>query len=20
MQYFGEEPKEDCGRCGNCTS
>ncbi|MFE6705098.1 DNA helicase RecQ [Bacillus thuringiensis] len=19
LQYFGEEPKEDCGRCGNCT-
>ncbi|MCU5199619.1 DNA helicase RecQ [Bacillus paranthracis] len=19
VQYFGEEPKEDCGRCGNCT-
>ncbi|HDR8476668.1 TPA: DNA helicase RecQ [Bacillus cereus] len=18
LQYFGEEPKEDCGRCGNC--
>lgn len=19
LQYFGEEPKEDCGRCENCT-
>ncbi|TXR98470.1 DNA helicase RecQ [Bacillus sp. SH7-1] len=19
LQYFGEKPKEDCGRCGNCT-
>ncbi|EJS54528.1 ATP-dependent DNA helicase RecQ [Bacillus cereus BAG1X1-3] len=19
LQYFGEEPGEDCGRCGNCT-
>ncbi|PFW78941.1 DNA helicase RecQ [Bacillus sp. AFS075960] len=19
LQYFGEEPKEGCGRCGNCT-
>ncbi|PEI39776.1 DNA helicase RecQ [Bacillus pseudomycoides] len=19
LEYFGEEPKEDCGRCGNCT-
>lgn len=19
LQYFGEEPKQDCGRCGNCT-
>ncbi|MDM5193980.1 DNA helicase RecQ [Bacillus hominis] len=19
LQYFGEEPKENCGRCGNCT-
>ncbi|PFQ28511.1 DNA helicase RecQ [Bacillus cereus] len=19
LQYFGEGPKEDCGRCGNCT-
>ncbi|MEB9612463.1 DNA helicase RecQ [Bacillus cereus] len=19
LQYFGEESKEDCGRCGNCT-
>ncbi|ANN32745.1 ATP-dependent DNA helicase RecQ [Bacillus thuringiensis serovar coreanensis] len=19
LQYFGEEPKEDCGRCVNCT-
>ncbi|ADY22044.1 DNA helicase RecQ [Bacillus paranthracis] len=19
LQYFGEETKEDCGRCGNCT-
>ncbi|PFL75703.1 DNA helicase RecQ [Bacillus cereus] len=19
LQYFGEEPKEDCGRCSNCT-
>ncbi|MGS0487638.1 DNA helicase RecQ [Bacillus paranthracis] len=19
LQYFGEEPKEDCCRCGNCT-
>jgi len=19
LQYFGEEPKEDCERCGNCT-
>ncbi|MDA2313387.1 MULTISPECIES: DNA helicase RecQ [Bacillus cereus group] len=19
LQYFGEEPKGDCGRCGNCT-
>ena len=19
LQYFGEEPREDCGRCGNCT-
>ncbi|MCR6852330.1 DNA helicase RecQ [Paenibacillus jamilae] len=19
LQYFGEEPKEDCRRCGNCT-
>ncbi|KFM98934.1 DNA helicase RecQ [Bacillus clarus] len=19
LQYFGEEPKEDCGRCGNCV-
>ncbi|WP_074593548.1 DNA helicase RecQ [Bacillus cereus] len=19
LQYFGEEPKEDCGCCGNCT-
>ncbi|HDR8485234.1 TPA: DNA helicase RecQ [Bacillus cereus] len=19
LQYFGEVPKEDCGRCGNCT-
>ncbi|MCU0096307.1 DNA helicase RecQ [Bacillus sp. OR9] len=19
LQYFGEEPKEDCGSCGNCT-
>jgi len=19
LQYFGEEPTEDCGRCGNCT-
>ncbi|QKH06014.1 DNA helicase RecQ [Bacillus cereus] len=19
LQYFGEEPKEDCGRCDNCT-
>ncbi|MFB6728460.1 DNA helicase RecQ [Bacillus mobilis] len=19
LQYFGEQPKEDCGRCGNCT-
>ncbi|HFK1681153.1 TPA: DNA helicase RecQ [Bacillus tropicus] len=19
LQYFGEEPKEDCDRCGNCT-
>ncbi|MED0948834.1 DNA helicase RecQ [Bacillus mobilis] len=19
LQYFGEEPKEECGRCGNCT-
>ncbi|AAT61317.1 TPA: DNA helicase RecQ [Bacillus anthracis] len=19
LQYFGEEPEEDCGRCGNCT-
>ncbi|UYX55087.1 DNA helicase RecQ [Bacillus thuringiensis] len=19
LQYFGEEPKEDCSRCGNCT-
>ncbi len=19
LQYFGEEPKKDCGRCGNCT-
>ncbi|QIW19263.1 DNA helicase RecQ [Bacillus thuringiensis] len=19
LQYFGEEPKEVCGRCGNCT-
>ncbi|MCI0764964.1 DNA helicase RecQ [Bacillus sp. TL12] len=18
LEYFGEEPKEDCGRCGNC--
>ncbi|PEY37543.1 DNA helicase RecQ [Bacillus cereus] len=19
LEYFGEKPKEDCGRCGNCT-